>query len=129
MDWPNPQDYQEAIQYPATCFSEPDLRASKTELSPMGLPRPVSGAFTNVYKLTSSNGKARAVRCFHSDIPDLKLRYSKILDSLSGLHANWLIRTEFIEEGIKIHGRWYPIVTMDWAEGLPLDRYLAKFGS
>jgi serine/threonine protein kinase len=129
MDWPNPQDYQEAIQSPAACFSEPSLRASQVELSAMGLPRPVSGAFTNVYKLIGADGNARAVRCFHNDIPDLKLRYSKILEKLSGLHANWLIKTEFVEQGIKVQGNWYPIVIMDWADGLPLDRYLAKHGT
>lgn len=129
MDWPNPQDYNEAIQSPATCFADPKLRASQVELSAMGLPRPISGAFTNVYKLTGTDGKTSAVRCFHSDIPDLKLRYSKILQTLSGLRANWLIRTELIEQGIKVQGSWFPVVKMDWANGLPLDRYLAKHGS
>ncbi len=129
MDWPNPQDYNEAIQSPASCFAEPSLRSSQVELTAMGLPRPISGAFTNVYKLVSSDGKVNAVRCFHSDIPDLKLRYLKILEKLSGLNASWLIRTEYIEQGIKVQGGWFPIVKMDWANGLPLDRYLAKHGN
>lgn len=129
MDWPNPQDYNEAIQFPSSCFADPHLRASKVELTAMGLPRPVSGAFTNVYKLVGADGTVQAVRCFHTDIADLTYRYSKILEVLSKLQVDWLINTEFIEQGIKVGGNWYPIVKMDWANGLPLDRYLAKHGN
>ncbi|MDZ4833158.1 MAG: serine/threonine-protein kinase [Candidatus Melainabacteria bacterium] len=129
MDWPNPQDYNEAIQSPATCFSDASLRACQVETTAMGLPRPTSGAFTNVYKLIDSTGRGSAVRCFHSDVPDLKLRYLKVLEQLSKVDAQWSIKTEFIEQGIKVGGNWYPVVKMDWADGIPLDRYLAKNGT
>jgi serine/threonine protein kinase len=128
MDWPNPQDYNEAIQYPSICFSDPELQKAQIELSPIGLPRPITGAFASVYKVNGERG-TWAVRCFHSDIPELTRRYGSILESLNSIKSGWALRTEFIEQGIKVLGRWYPIVKMEWADGLPLDRYLAKHGT
>jgi len=128
MDWPNPQDYNETIQYPAICFSDPDLKDAQIELSAIGLPRPVTGAFASVYKVSGSGGTL-AVRCFHNEIPDLKLRYSKILEAFSGTSATWALKTQFVEQGIRVQGQWYPIVKMEWIDGLPLDRYLAKHGT
>ena len=128
MDWPNPQDYNEAIQHPNSCFSAPELQSAEIELNAIGLPRPVTGAFASVYKV-STGPKTYAVRCFHNEIPDLNKRYSEILKEMNSHNACWQIKTEFIAEGIRTHGRWYPVVKMDWAEGLPLDRYLAKHGN
>lgn len=33
---------------------------------------------------------------------------------------------EFIEQGICINGQWFPILKMEWVEGLTLDRFLEK---
>ena len=53
MPWPTPQDYQEAIQSPSLCFSDPDLHSGIVEEDRLGLPRPISGGFAVVYKVRS----------------------------------------------------------------------------
>lgn len=127
MDWPNPQDYNESIQHPHLCFSREDLRRAQIEVNAIGLPRPVTGAFASVYKAINSDGTF-AIRCFHTEVPDLARRYAEILSEFRSKTSKWVVDTEYIEDGIFIRGRWYPIVKMNWTDGLPLDRYLAKHG-
>src|SRR5436309_3156564 len=43
-------DYQEAVQNPASCFSDPDLRKGTPTLNALGLPQPVTGGFCSVYQ-------------------------------------------------------------------------------
>ena len=63
MNWPLASDYQDAIQNPAQCFQDPQLRAGKPVLTKIGLPRVASGTFASVYEI--HNGAQRwAVRCF-----------------------------------------------------------------
>ena len=38
MNWPTMSDYQEAIQNPAICFSDPELKLGKPTLNALGLP-------------------------------------------------------------------------------------------
>ena len=42
MSWPDPNDYNEAIQNPPLCFRDDELRQGQTELSALGLPMPCS---------------------------------------------------------------------------------------
>ncbi len=64
MGWPTPQEYNEAIQNPRSAFADPELKASQPILTPMGLPRPISGGFASVYQLVTEEQRTYAVRCF-----------------------------------------------------------------
>lgn len=123
--WPTPQEFNEAIQRPDLCFEDPELKVARVSLNPLGLPRSITGAFASVYKLRSGNG-VHAVRCFLEDRAGLLTRYSIIEESLSAVNFEDFVRFSFISRGIKVSGRWYPILKMDWCEGLPLDQYLNK---
>lgn len=61
--WPSPQDYNEALQNPATAFADEDLRSALAVCDKLGLPRAVSGNFASVYELLSGD-KRYALRCF-----------------------------------------------------------------
>src|SRR5579885_1658993 len=137
MDWPNPQDYNKAIQNPAICFADKDLKRTRVEISALGLPRPATGGFASVYKLIREDkGKnagqafdAWAVRCFHNEVPDHAKRYQCITAALNGFQPAWAPYTEYSEQGIRVQGNWYPVVKMEWLSGLTLDRFLAKHGA
>ena len=51
MPWPQPTDYNAAIQNPAVCFADPDLRQGQAAGDLFGLPRPHSGNFADVYQV------------------------------------------------------------------------------
>ena len=62
MPWPLPQDYNEAIQSPASCFSDAELKLGEATTNAIGLPMPRSGNFADVYEFTCPNGKNSSFR-------------------------------------------------------------------
>lgn len=122
MNWPNAIRYSAAIQAPAACFSDPDLSRGRPEVDQfLGLPLTYAGGFANVYKiLCPANEKgdsAWAVKCFTRDAPDRQKRYQLISRHLELHRKKFVVPFQYIEEGIKVDGTWYPIVKMQWVEG------------
>ncbi len=125
--WPTPQDYNESVQQPQICFSDLELRKCRVELNHLGLPRPMTGAFASVYRLSNLSGTSWAVRCFLEHRDDMKERYSAIRKAVLGSEANDLFAGfDYIERGIKVKSDWYPILKMEWIEGDSLDKYLDR---
>src|SRR5262249_48061599 len=77
MAWPMSQDYNEAIQNPALCFADPELKTGEAVTNALGLPVPCSGNFADVYAVTTPQRKW-AVKCFTREIPGLRERYVEI---------------------------------------------------
>src|SRR5581483_10127836 len=109
-------------------FRDPDLQGATAALDPLGLPRPISGGFASVYQLR--NGKRTwAVRCFLKDIPDQQERYRQIQAHLAREvppdRRDYFVDFAFLPEGIRVRGRWYPVLKMGWVPGVGLDAYVA----
>ena len=120
MTWPTPQDYNEAIQNPRVCFGDEELRAGTPELTPLGLPKPISGAFASVYQM-NCGPRRWAVRCFLREVSDHQARYQAISAHLRAVNLPAMVGFEFLNEGIRIRGKWYPILKMEWIDGEPLN--------
>ncbi len=126
MLWPSPQDYNEAIQNPSTCFTDVELKGANVALGPLGLPHPVTGAFSSVYRLETP-ANAWAVRCFLRPVLDQQQRYACI--SQADLTATTsLVGFRYLPEGIKAGAKAapYPILKMEWIDGETLDRYIMR---
>jgi predicted Ser/Thr protein kinase len=123
--WPSPQDYNEALQYPSHCFSDPDLAAGVTELNNLGLPRPRSGMFACVYKVSNRN-LDWAVRCFLQPRADQVRRYIQIRDSLQRASLPCAVAFDLQEQGIQVAGQSFPMLKMEWCHGEPLNYWLAR---
>lgn len=129
--WPTPQDYNEAVQQPRLCFDDDDLKRSAVELNTLGLPKPITGAFASVYKLTRNSAqigqtKTWAVRCFLEHRPDIKERYSAISSAIGDSERPLFTGFQFLDKGIKVKGEWYPVLKMEWVEGESLDIYVEQ---
>jgi hypothetical protein len=74
MSWPLSQDYNEAIQYPAQCFADPELRQGEAVTDALGLPATRSGNVADVYAVVTGQRKW-AVKCFTRQLPGLQERY------------------------------------------------------
>lgn len=123
--WPDLHDYNDAIQYPDLCFTDPVLKGGTLALNGM-LPRVASGNFATVYQLECGT-KTYAVKCFHRPChPDQANRYSKISQYLSRNQLDAFVGFEFLEHGIRIGGQTYPILKMEWVEGDLLDKFVEK---
>lgn len=125
MFWPTPQDYREAIQNPHICFQDPELQSGLPELDRLGLPRPISGSFASVYRIKCGQTEW-AIRCFTNNVKDQKDRYDAISSHLNSVNLPYMVPFEYLSEGIKINGTWFPIVKMQWVEGESLLHYIQR---
>jgi hypothetical protein len=123
--WPTPADYRAAIQNPQLSFRDPVLRTARYELDALQLPKSISGNFATVFHM-ASGGKTYAVRCFLTPMLDQAVRHSTISQYCSERSPASFAESTFLQEGILVKGRWYPITRMDWVSGESLDRYVAK---
>jgi hypothetical protein len=125
--WPASRDFVEAIQNPAISFVDPELKATTAATDRLGMPLVTSGQFAYVFKLNGANaGSAQAVRCFRGFLGDREQRYQAIDDHLDKVSIPSLASFEYDPQGITVSGRKYPVLVMEWIDGLPLDVYIAE---
>jgi hypothetical protein len=126
MSWPVSQDYNEAIQTPASSFADPELRAGTVATNALGIPMPRSGNFADVYEMRCPGGARWAVKCFTRQVVGLRERYQEISRCLTAAGLPFTIDFTFQEEGIRVHGRWYPVLKMQWVEGLTFNEFVRQ---
>lgn len=123
--WPTPQEYNEALQNLSSCFADPQLQSGEVELDTLGLPRPTSGAFASVYKVTSGE-KTFAVRCFLHNVRDLERRYELVSQYVMTDDHSCTVSFEYQSRGVLVRGDWFPILKMDWVHGLTMEQYIRE---
>jgi N-acetylneuraminic acid mutarotase len=67
-----------------------------------------------------------AVKCFTRQIPGLRERYQQISLYLAQVRLPFMVDFTFLEQVIRIQGAWYPILKMEWVEGLTLNQYVRE---
>lgn len=125
MAWPTPQDYNEAVQDPKRAFVDLELQKGRPELTPLGLPRPITGGFASVYKLQCPQ-RTWAVRCFLRQFHDHERRYAAISEHLTRLRLPYTVGFTFLRDGIRVRGQSYPILKMEWVQGEPLSAFIER---
>jgi hypothetical protein len=125
MSYPQIIEYNEAVQDPPNSFLDPELKVGKVAETPLGLPLALSGGFALTYIVSSALRKF-AVRCFHRAVPEAQNRYAAISAKLRGLASPYFVNFDFQSQGIRVRGKPYPIVKMDWAEGDTLGIHLDR---
>ncbi len=123
MSWPVSQDYNEAVQNPRTSFGDAELREAEAVANALGLPLPRSGNFADVYEFR--RGESRwAVKCFTREVAGLRERYAEISGRLRRARLPFAVDFSYLEEGIRVRGRWHPVLKMRWVEGLLLNEFV-----
>ncbi len=123
--WPTMTDYQEAVQAPTACFADRELTRGSAVLNKLGLPQPICGQFASVYELECGADRW-AIKCFLRNIPDLHHRYEKIAGHLGGCQLPYFVTFDYLRKGIRVRGDFYPIVKMEWVEGLALNHFIER---
>jgi WD40 repeat protein len=125
MAWPLSQDYNEALQNPQTSFSDAELRRGQVVVNVLGIPQPCSGNFADVYAVECPATRTKwAVKCFTREVHGLRERYSEISKYLQQTHLPFTVDFQYLEQGIRIGGHWYPILKMHWVEGFTLNAFV-----
>jgi hypothetical protein len=120
------QDYNEAIQNPAVSFVDPELKAGQAITNALGMPMPRSGNFADVYEFTGQSGNKWALKCFTREVPGLHDRYSEVSKCLFQARLPFTVDFKYLDQGIRIQGRWYPLLKMQWVEGYLLNEFVRQ---
>ncbi len=103
--WPVSQDYNEAVQSPATNFADADLRSGHAVTSALGIPQPCSGNFADVYQVGRPDGLRWAVKCFTRQATGLRERYQEISRHLRRARLRFMVDFTYLEQGIRVVGQ------------------------
>jgi hypothetical protein len=116
------------VQTPRLAFRDPALHTCQIERTAMNQPRVWSGQFAVVYKAVDAQGKPRAVRAFTSESRSRREHYDCISAHLKTCRLKCLVEFEYVDPGIRSagDGKWYPLVVMDWVEGMTLFEWVAS---
>ena len=123
--WPSPQDYNEAIQNLAANTTDTQLREGRVQLTELGLPRPLTGAFASVYRVECADAVV-AVRCFLRDLRDQEARYEHIANFVRNDSLPYTVTFDFLRQGIRVGATWFPALKMDWVAGPNLDQFISE---
>ncbi|MEJ7616307.1 MAG: hypothetical protein WKF30_04895 [Pyrinomonadaceae bacterium] len=125
--WPSARQFAEAVQCPKICFSDARLQEALPAFDRLGMPLVTSGQFAFVFKLKAEGGqRAFAVRCFRGFLGDRDERYRVINAHLREHRFPSLAGFDYDPEGIRVGGRKFPTLVMEWINGPTLDVYVEE---
>ena len=84
-----------------------------------------TGGFTVVYPYTINNEKW-ALRCWHADLGNVRKRFNVISKAIQRSKASYLCDFVYVDEGIVVDGKVYPITRMRWVDGMTIKDYICK---
>ena len=130
MNYPLISDYIEAIHSAEDNFDQ--LQNLCPVLDNDGNPVMSSGNFAVVFKMKDVNtGRFYAVKCFIKEQEGRAERYRQISDELQYIQSPYLLHVRYMDKEIFVSnagsdGEEYPVLMMDWVEGLTLDAYIRQ---
>ena len=130
MNYPSISDYIEALRDAEDSLSE--LQDLRLVYDDHGHPIMSSGNFAVVFKMQAPTGEYHALKCFLRDQEERSERYRLIAEELQYVQSTYLVKFRYLESELFVDvpntgGEEYPVLLMDWVDGIPLDQYLKMF--
>lgn len=127
MNYPSISDYIEALRDAEDSLSE--LKDLRLVYDDQGHPVMSSGNFAVVFKMQAPTGEYHALKCFLRDQEERSERYRMIAEELQYVQSTYLVKFRYLESELFVDvpntgGEEYPVLLMDWVDGIPLDQYL-----
>ena len=129
MNYPSISDYIEALRDAEDSLSE--LKDLRLVYDDQGHPIMSSGNFAVVFKMQAPTGEYHALKCFLRDQEERSERYRMIAEELQYVQSTYLVKFRYLESELFVDvpntgGEEYPVLLMDWVDGIPLDQYLKR---
>ena len=129
MNYPSISDYIEALRDAEDSLSE--LKDLRLVYDDQGHPIMSSGNFAVVFKMQAPTGEYHALKCFLRDQEERSERYRLIAEELQYVQSTYLVKFRYLESELFVDvpntgGEEYPVLLMDWVDGIPLDQYLKR---
>ena len=115
---------KEAAKAPDDYFDK--LKHLRPVLDSNGEPIMSSGNFAVVFKMKDEYGKQYAVRCFHRAQLGREKNYNMICDELAKVSSPYLSPIRYYDKELFVDSGEYPVLLMDWVDGMTLDKYIRK---
>ena len=128
MQYPLISEYVEAIRSAEDNFNQ--LSDLRPVLDSNGNPVMSSGNFAVVFKMQNVNTQQLyAVKCFTREQEKREEHYRKIAEELEFTSSPYLLHFRYLEDELFVdttqsNTNDFPVLVMDWAEGVTLDNYL-----
>lgn len=100
------------------------LKHLRPVLDGNGEPIMSSGNFAVVFKMKDEYGKLFAVRCFHRAQQGREKNYKLICEELAKVSSPYLSSIRYYDKELFVDSNEYPVLLMDWVEGMTLDKYI-----
>ncbi len=127
MGWQLPPEHVEALKHPLRCFQDTELKRTQLLVGSGGKPLARKGKLAEVYQARAvSNAQRWAVKCYREEISTLEPHYRLLTERLSQVDIPYLLPFQFVDNGLCVRGRSYPILKMAWADGIPLNVYVEE---
>ena len=128
LSYPTVGQYTEVIKEseksPDEYFDK--LKHLRPVLNSNGEPLMSSGNFAVVFKMKDEHGKQYAVRCFHRAQQGREKNYKLICDELAKVSSPYLSPIRYCDKELFVESDEYPVLLMDWVDGMNLDKYIRK---
>ena len=131
MNFPLISEYVEAVKMAEDNFDK--LRHLRPVLDKDGQPVMSSGNFAVVFKMKDTeSGKFHAVRCFHREQEGRAESYRQIEEALRQVQSPYLVSFRYMDKELFVDSKQtggeteFPVLLMDWVEGVTLDRYIRE---
>ena len=130
MNYPLISEYIESIKSAEDNFKE--LSYLRPVFGDDGLPIMTSGNFAVVFKMKDErDGKLYALKCFTKEQKGREEAYRLIADELEYISSNYLTPIKYYDKEVYVDSKVtddteFPVVRMDWVEGLTLDKFIEK---
>ena len=128
MNYPLISEYLEAIKHSEDNFNVlSTLRPVYDEAGEIVMS---SGNFAVVFKMKDeSSGKLYAVKCFLKEQEGRDIAYQQITDELEYVSSNYLCSIKYFQKELFVDSTVssdteFPVLLMDWVEGVTLDKYV-----
>ena len=128
MNYPLISEYIEAIKHSEDNFNVlSTLRPVYDEAGEIVMS---SGNFAVVFKMKDeSSGKLYAVKCFLKEQEGRDIAYQQITDELEYVSSNYLCSIKYLQKELFVDSTVssdteFPVLLMDWVEGVTLDKYV-----
>ena len=127
MAWPTATDFIEAVQDLRGRADDEELRGGEVARTPLGLPMLWSGNFADVFKIDCpATGNRWALKCFTREVAGQCDRYRRIAAHLGQAQLPFTVDFQYLEQGLRVGGQWFPALKMRWVEGLTLAEFVEE---
>ena len=117
--WPTGTEYAAAVQQPRTSFADSELQHGELTLTPLGIPASASGQNAIAFHMEAAT-RPVAVRCLLSAHDDGRQRYRALEEHVDAFDVPAVVAATWRDDGVRVHGQWWPVVIMPWVSGDPL---------